>query len=423
MKRLMMTIFVLVFLGAVLSVGCGSKKDEGQEDEQKEVEEIGREITVHYPWDEDFEDKTAEDDKEDEGLMEISENKEENKVKQMIEEMTLEEKVCQLFMVTPEQLTGVDMAVQAGDTTKESIQRYPVGGIIYFSQNIIDEQQIKAMIENTKSYSKYPLFIGVDEEGGSMVARIAGNANFAVEKVPDMQVIGASGDSEEAYRAGSIIGGYLHELGFNMDFAPVADVLTNPENTVIGSRSFGADAAVDARMTARMAEGLQEKHVSAVLKHFPGHGGTDGDSHEEAVTNESTLESLKNTEFLPFKAGIQAGADCVLVGHIALPAVTGDTVPATLSQKIITGLLRKELGFDGIIITDSLQMGAVANYYTPVEAAVKAVQAGADIILMPGDFTQAYEGLLAAVKNGEISEARIEESVYRILQCKINNNY
>lgn len=411
MKSLMRIILVLSFLA--LLTGCGNAEEASEKDDSEEVEEIGKEITLRYPWEEDSsweEDGLSKEPNEDE--------KKELEIREIMEGMTLEEKVCQLFMVTPEQITGVDVAVMAGDTTREALQKYPVGGIVYFSQNIIDEQQIKTMVENTKSYSKYPLFVGVDEEGGSQVARIALNENFTVEKVPDMQVIGASGDYEQAYSAGQIIGSYLYELGFNLDFAPVADVLTNPENTAIGPRSFGADASVDAGMVSRFTEGMQEKQVSAVLKHFPGHGGTIGDSHEEAVTNEGTLEQLKSTEFVPFKSGIQAGADCVMAGHISLPSVTGDTVPASLSQKIVTGLLREELGFKGVVITDSMQMGAVTNYYTPAEAAVKAVQAGVDVILMPQDFVQAYEGLLSAVRNGEISDRRIDESVYRILECK-----
>lgn len=413
MKRLMTILLAVAFL--VFLTGCGSMEDEAEKEETEKVEEIGKEITLRYPWEE----EEGDGEEENEYTKEPDENeKKDLEIKAIMEGMTLEEKVCQLFMVTPEQITGVDAAVQAGDMTREALQNYPVGGIVYFAQNIIDEQQLRTMIENTKSYSKYPLFVGVDEEGGSLVSRIAENANFTVEKVPDMQAIGASGDYEQAYSAGQTIGSYLYDLGFNLDFAPVADVLTNPQNTAIGVRSFGTDASVAAGMAARFTEGLQERQVSAVLKHFPGHGGTSGDSHDGAVTNERTLEELKGTEFLPFKSGIQAGADCVMAGHISLPAVTGDTTPASLSQKIITGLLREELGFDGVVITDSMQMGAVTNNYSSAEAAVKAFQAGADVILMPQDFVQAYEGLLNAARNGEISSKRIDESVYRILECK-----
>lgn len=343
---------------------------------------------------------------------------EELRIRDMMSSMTVEEKVSQLFIVRPEQLTGVDVAIQAGETTRECLANRPVGGIIYFKQNIIDEQQLRVMIENTKSYSKYPIFIAVDEEGGTLVSRIANHEAFSVEDVPDMQVVGASGDYNEAYRIGQTIGSYLHELGFNLDFAPVADVLTDPDNTAIGVRSFGPDPLVDAEMTACVVRGLKEQGVNAVLKHFPGHGGTVGDSHWEAVSNERTLKQLQETEFVPFTAGIEAGAECVMAGHIMLPQAAGDGLPATLSPAIITDILRGKLGFDGVVITDSMRMEAITNYYSPEEAAVRAIQAGVDMILEPEDFDKAYTGILNAVQNGTISEERIDESVYRILLCK-----
>lgn len=410
-------LLTAALVGCAVSGGCqgkdtgrGSAADENVSKEQPSESESGE--------------KAEREEKEEKGEKEtkpvISEEEQRRQqISGIISGMTLEEKVCQLFMVTPEQLTHVSTVVQAGESTKASLEKYPVGGLVYFKQNILDEEQIKTMIANSRSYSKYPLFIGVDEEGGSLVARIANNEGFSVEKVPDMQTIGASEDYEAAYQAGRTIGSYLSELGFDMDFAPVADVLTNPNNTVIGKRSFGPDAKVDAQMAAQVVKGLKEYNIKAVLKHFPGHGGTDGDSHEAAVANERTLEQLEETEFLPFVSGIQAGAKFVMVGHISLPEVTGDSIPATLSPAIIGGLLRERLGFDGIVITDSMSMGAITNYYTPAEAAVKVIQAGGDMILMPADFEQAYEGVLDAVRDGTLSEERINESVYRILDCKI----
>lgn len=344
---------------------------------------------------------------------------EEMLLQETLSEMSLEEKIYQMFMITPEQLTLIDTVVQAGDITREALERRPVGGLIYFQSNIVDEQQLKTMITNTQSYSKYPLFIGVDEEGGPLVSRIANSDGFHVETFPSMREIGATGDYNEAYRVGQTIGSYLCELGFNMDFAPVADVLTNPANTAIGPRSFGADPEMTAQMTAYAAKGLQEQGICAVLKHFPGHGGTDGDSHENAVINNRTLDQLESAEFLPFARGIHAGASCVMVGHISLPSITQDDIPATLSREIITGLLREKLSFEGIVITDSMSMGAITNYYTSGEAAIKAVQAGADIILMPQDFEQASQELLQAVQDGTITEDRIDESVCRILRYKL----
>ena len=420
LKKLLLSA---VLAALVLAGGCkdkGQTKDApgaGQEEDAQAnaPSDDGRKDTADLSKD----DRDSQPDGPGDGKDNATADQSDARVQEILTSMTLEEKVGQLFMLTPEQLTHVDTVIQAGETTRNSLEKYPVGGIIYFKDNIIDEQQIKTMISNTQSYSKYPLFIGVDEEGGSRVARVANNANFSVEKLPDMRVIGDSRNYDEAYRAGQVIGDYLHELGFNMDFAPVADVLTNPENTAIGERSFGPDADVDAQMTARAVKGLQEKGVSSVLKHFPGHGGTTGDSHESAVENNSTKEQLQNTDFKPFVSGIQAGADCVMAGHIALPAVTGDQTPATLSPAIITGILRGSLGFDRIVVTDSMQMGAITNYYSSGDAAIKAVEAGVDIILMPQDFEQAYESLLSAVQTSRISEARIDESVTRILRCKL----
>lgn len=339
-------------------------------------------------------------------------------IQAQIENMSLEEKVAQLFMVRPEDLTGVSVAVQAGDTTREALEQYPVSGMVYFSQNIESEDQLRTMIENTKSYSKYPLWIGVDEEGGSLVARVAGSGIMDVPTYPDMIEIGNSGDLQAAYEVGSGIGSYLSDLGFNLDFAPVADVLTNPDNPAIGVRSFGPDAQLDAQMVALVVQGLQETGVSACVKHFPGHGDTDSDSHEGQTVSNRTLEELRAEEFLPFQAGIDAGVDFVMVGHISLPEVTGDMTPSSLSEQVVTGLLREELGYDGIVVTDSMQMQAITQFYSPSEAAVQAIQAGVDLILLPQDFQSAYEGVLAAVNDGTLSEERIDASLERIWKVK-----
>lgn len=365
---------------------------------------------------------TGKDSGDQKGNTEVSEEEElEKKIQAQISEMSLEKKIYQLFFVTPESLTGVDMVTQAGDATKAALEQYPVGGIIYFSQNIEDETQITTMTSNSQSYSKIPLFIGVDEEGGSLVARIANNPNFQVSTFPDMKEIGASGDPYKAYEVGSSIGSYLKEYGFNMDFAPDADVLTNPENTAIGSRSFGSDPQLVSQMVAEEVKGLEEQNVTAVLKHFPGHGSTAEDSHNGAAVVNRSLEELRSAEFLPFEVGIQAGADVVMVGHLQVPQIIPDDTPASLSSVMITDILRNELGFDGLVITDSLSMGAVTEYYTPAEAAVMCIQAGGDMLLIPEDFHQAYQGVLDAVNNQTLSEERINESLTRILRVKYKN--
>lgn len=331
-----------------------------------------------------------------------------------IAEMPLEDKVAGLFMITPEALTGTDKAIKAGDTTKEKLAQYAVGGLAYFSQNIQSEEQLTEMITNTKSWSKYPLFIGVDEEGGS-VSRIAGSG--LAEDVGSMGAIGATGDTEKAKEAGTNIGTYLSRFGFNLDFAPVADVILEG-NSTIGDRSFGSNAQQTATMVAANVEGLQGTGVSACLKHFPGLGSTTEDTHEGMASSDKTLEDFGTTDFLAFQAGIDAGADFVMVSHLSVPGITGDNTPSSISAQIITDTLRGQLGFQGIVITDAMNMTAITDYYTADEAAVKALQAGADMILMPENFETAYNGVLEAVNSGSISEDRINESLRRIYRVK-----
>lgn len=337
--------------------------------------------------------------------------------------MTLEDKIAQMFVITPDALTGYNGVTAAGDTTKAAYQNRPVGGIIYMSDNLTDREQTATMLENMQAIAEertgLPLFLCVDEEGGS-VARIASTPAFEVENVGDMSEIGASGDPQNAYNAGSTIGTYLAELGFNVDFAPVADVLTNDDNTAIGNRSFGSDAQTVASMVTSELEGLSAAGVYGTVKHFPGHGGTTGDSHDGAVTTERTLEELMAEELVPFQSAVNTGVSFVMVGHISAPNVTGDNTPSSLSKMMITDVLRTQMGYDGVVITDAMNMKAITDHYNSDQAAVLAVTAGADMILMPADYEAAYQGLLAAVQDGTITEERIDESVNRIVRVKLS---
>lgn len=338
----------------------------------------------------------------------------------VMEGMTTEDKVAQLFFITPEALTGVDTVTQGGDKTKEQLARYPVGGIIYFSKNIISAEQFAAITAFTTSESKQVPFLGIDEEGGE-VARIAKSA-IPVEATPAAGEIGATGDIQAAYNAGNTIGSYLISNGINFDFAPVADVLTDPNNNTLKGRSFGSDAAVVGEMAAQMALGLQEAGVSACLKHFPGLGGVSEDTHEERAVSERTLEQMQAEEFVAFRTGIEAGVDSIMVSHLSVPAVIGDDTPSSLSKVMITDLLRGELGYDGLVITDALNMKAITTHYSSAEAAVMAIEAGADMLLMPEKFEEAYQGVLDAVNNGTISEERLNESVKRIFRVKYQSS-
>ncbi len=347
----------------------------------------------------------------------------EEQAAQLVSQMTLEDKIAQMFVITPNALTGYASGVTAaGDTTKEAYQSRPVGGIVYMADNLTDPEQTTTMLSNMQEIARertgLPVFLCVDEEGGS-VARIAGNDAFGVTDVGNMSDIGASGDVQNAYNAGSTIGSYLAALGFNVDFAPVADVLTNPDNQVIGQRSFGSDAQTVAGMVTSELQGLSAAGVYGMVKHFPGHGGTSGDSHDGAVSTDKTLEELMAEELVPFQSAIDGGVNFVMVGHISAPNVTGDNAPATLSKVLITDVLRGQMGYNGIVITDAMNMEAVAGFYNSDKAAVLAVTAGADMILMPADYNTAYTGILNAVNDGTITEERINESVTRIVKAKL----
>ncbi len=335
--------------------------------------------------------------------------------------MTLEDKIAQMFVITPDALTGYAGVTAAGDTTKDWYQKRPVGGMIYSSGNLKDREQTATMLTNMQTIAAertgLPIFLCVDEEGGS-VARIAGNSAFEVTDVGTMGDIGATGDSQNAYNAGNVIGSYLKELGFNVDFAPVADVLADGTDSVIGDRSFGTDSRLVAEMVTSELKGLSDAGVYGTVKHFPGHGTVSGDSHEGAVTTERTLEELMAAELVPFQQAIDADVCFVMAGHIAAPNVTGDNTPASLSRVMLTDVLRTQMGYNGIVITDAMNMDAITDNYEAGEAAVMAVQAGADMILMPEDYEAAYNGLLEAVNNGTISEERINESLIRIVKVK-----
>lgn len=344
------------------------------------------------------------------------------KIERVLDSMTVEEKVNQLFMITPEALTGVGTVIQAGDGTKAALAEHPVGGLIYFAQNLKDPDQTRTMLENTQAYASeengFPIFLSVDEEGGQ-VARVGSNPAFDVPKIGNMSEVGAGGDTREAYETGSQIGAYLKELGFNMDAAPDADVLTNPENEVVKYRSFGSDPELVSRMAAAELKGLNDQGIIGMYKHFPGHGGTTADSHEGYAYVDDTLEELKNGALVPFQDGADNGLRVIMVSHIACPEVTGDNTPATLSRELVTDLLREDMGFDGLVITDALNMGAITEQYSSGEAAVAALDAGVDMLLMPADFQAAYDGVMNALEKGELTEERIDESVRRILEIKL----
>lgn len=345
-------------------------------------------------------------------------DKTEKIVEKIMKDMTLSDMIYQMMFVTPESLTNVSTVVRAGETTKNALDKYPVGGIVYFSQNFENREQTVEMIKKTQEYSEIPLFISVDEEGGR-VSRLGSNAAMGTTKQPPMEHIGATGDAKKALEVGETLGKELSELGFNVDFAPDADVIINENNTEIGDRSFGTDPKLVAEMVSNVVKGLEGNGVSATLKHFPGHGSTHVDSHTGYSASDRTIEQLRETEFLPFKAGIDAGADFIMISHITLVNATDEKLPSSISKEVITDMLINELGYKGIVITDSFSMGAITKEYSISDAVTKAINAGVDMILMSSDLNGTHDALLKATENGEVSEERIKESVRKILTLKV----
>lgn len=395
---------------------AGQKTNNVQDPKDNMVENQGQDVMIN--------DISANNITEEEGSDQESLSEElDKKVQEIVQAMSREEKAAQLFFVTPEALTGYQHVTAAGDTTMAALQKYPVGGIVYFAQNLVDSQQTQEMLKNVQEYALrtkgIPVFLGVDEEGGR-VLRIGSNDNFSVEHVSAMGELVKEQNAEDViYHSADTIGAYLSELGFNVDFAPDADVLVNADNQVIGDRSFGEDPELVADMAWIYTQGLHNNQILACYKHFPGHGGTIADSHTGAAYLDRTLEELYQTELVPFADGSKKGIDFIMVAHISDREVTGSEEPASLSPVFVTDILRGNLGYQGIIITDSLSMGAVTEHYDSGEAAVLALQAGCDMLLMPQDFQAAYQAVLDAVADDTISQERLDESVERIIGAKM----
>jgi len=331
--------------------------------------------------------------------------------------MTLEQKIGQVMII------GFDgIAVDA--ELRRMISEYHIGGVILFARNVQSPQQVAALTNEQQKIaieSGSPgLFIAIDQEGGR-VARLTEDKGFT--EFPSAMALTATGDPQNAYRVASAMAAEMHTVGINVDFAPDLDVNNNPANPVIGIRSFSSDPIKVAEYGLAFAKGLQENGVLAFGKHFPGHGDTGVDSHIDLPVVPYDRDRLDRIELVPFKAAINADFAGIMSAHVTFPAI--DPTPglaATLSRPVLTGLLRKELGFNGLVVTDSLEMGALAaNGYPPQVGAPLALAAGADLLLFNRDHAmhrEAFTNLVEAVKAGKISEEQLNDSVERILQTK-----
>ena len=332
--------------------------------------------------------------------------------------MTEEEKLWQLFFVTPEALTGYDAVTQAGEATKAAIEEKPVGGLIYFTPNLLDAAQTQQMLQNTQSYSKIPLFLATDEEGGT-VQRIGSNPALGGQAVEPMRTYGQQADPAAVYDAGAVLAENLTNLGFNLDFAPSADVAASAAS-VIGSRSFGSDPELVSALSGVLARSLTDHGVIPCMKHFPGYGSAVTDDHSGRSVSKRTLEELESCDLLPFADAVGEATDIpfIMVSHLSFPEITGDDTPADLSPLIVSELLRNKLEYQNVIITDAQNMGAVTDTCDAAEAAVRALEAGCDMLLCPADLQSAYDGIAAALESGRLDWQRIEQSLLRILTVK-----
>lgn len=318
----------------------------------------------------------------------------------LLQKMTIEEMAAGMFMVTPESLTGVQTVVQAGDGTKNAITQMPVGGLIYAPKNFKSEEQFKEMLSNTVKFSKYPLFLGVTAECGYA-------SHFGVE---DTEKASELTDTDSVKTVYTKIAEKIASYGVNMNMAPVSEIVSADGDKSLQGRTFGSDAATAAPLVNASVQALQELEISAVLQKFPGAG-----------TTTKTLEELKNSEFLIYEAAIKGGVDCIMVSNVVSKGITGEDIPDSLSSVVITDVLRNELGFEGVVITDALDAEEITQKYTPAEASVAAIKAGADILYRPAELDEAYNGVIKAIEDGILTKERIYESLYRIYRVKYKN--
>ncbi|MET8520218.1 glycoside hydrolase family 3 protein [Nocardioides sp. NPDC004968] len=355
----------------------------------------------------------------------------------LMRHMSLQQKVGQLFVIEVygRDANTVSDTAKAGnqrlygvDTPAQAIAKYQPGGVIYFTtrgpDNIGDAAQVATLSNGLQRAAlqqrpKIPLNIAVDQEGGALVARF-GPASGATQ-MPGQMALGAGGSTEDAARSAEVIGTELAAVGVTQDYAPVADVNLNPNNPVIGIRSPGADSAAVSDIVSAEVGGFDDGDLSSIAKHFPGHGDTGTDSHYGLPEVTHSREELEAIDLPPFEAAIDAGIDAIMTAHVTVPAIDPSGEPATMSEPILTGLLREEMGFDGLIVTDALDMQGASATYPPDVAPVEAFLAGADQLLIPPQMDTAYAAVLDAVKNGTISRKRLDESVYRILKHKLDN--
>ncbi len=344
-------------------------------------------------------------------ISDFTDNILDDRINFIVENMTIDEKIGQMIMIS----TNYTSFNQNLDDQLDDIKP---GGVILFSQNIKSEEQLIKFIADLQDNVTIPLFIGVDEEGGR-VERFNSIAESPLSQLPSMLDLGNTLDSQLSYQVGQAIASELSYYGVNLNFAPVLDIYSNSNNTVIGNRAFGTTSSQVIKMALPLARGLKSNNIIPVIKHFPGHGDTSEDSHVELPVIRKNLNELKELELQPFQAAINSGVDdAIMVAHIAYPEITGSMVPATLSSLIITDILREDMQFDGVIFTDSIIMKALSTNYTMSEIAVLGVNAGIDVFIAQNKGLELFNAIKTGVETGKIKEETIDNAVKRVLKLK-----
>lgn len=334
----------------------------------------------------------------------------EEKVNYHIKNMSLEEKIAQMLIVYYN-------SDSFDNNLKSTLESVKPGGFILQGVNITNYEDTLNYVKQIKETSQVPMFISIDQEGG-LVQRLYNLNDIKPTYIPSMYDLGKLNDKDISYQVGEVMAKELRTIGVNLTFAPVIDIYTNEQNTVIGSRAFGTTKEVVINNAISLSNGLFDNGVIPVFKHFPGHGDTHVDSHVGLPIVEKTLNQLKELELVPFKEAIENNAKMIMVGHIAYPDITRDNTPATLSYKMITEVLREDMGFNGVVITDALNMGALTENYTDAEIYEMSINAGVDILLMPNGSTKTISLIKESISNGKITKERINQSLKRILTLK-----
>mgnify|MGYP001028164917 CR=1 FL=1 len=332
----------------------------------------------------------------------------------LLAKMTLEEKIGQMMIVSYRK-------PEMDEELKNMLTVVKPGGFIFFSENFSNYDKTMVLINSIKDTANVPLFLAIDQEGGR-VQRLKTMSGITVKNIPSMSEIGKTNSEDIAYQVGVDIANDLKKMGFNLDFAPVMDVNSNSKNTVIGNRSFGTDPYLVAKMGLSLDRGLSDNEIIPTYKHFPGHGDTVADSHVELPIINKTKEELMRIELVPFVEAIKNNADMIMIGHLAVPNITGNYKPASLSYEVITNLLKNELGYKNLVITDALNMKAITDNYTEKEIYELAINAGVDILLMPSDPIKAVSIIKELINEGKVKEEKINNSVRKILELKERYN-